>query len=76
MATSDTALSMLAESRDGERIFDDDGATITRLAEAAGVRVEYVHVDVRALTCERRVTGADGSDATTLQCPVVPKNRG
>ena len=58
MATSDTALSMLADSRDGERdegrIFDDDGATITRLAEAAGVRVEYVRVDLRALTCERR----------------------
>lgn len=57
MATSDTALSMLRDSRDAERnarIFDDDGATITRLAEAAGVRVEYVRVDLRALTCERR----------------------
>ena len=54
MATSDTALSLLRESRDEGRIFTDDGATITRLAQAAGVRVEYVRVDLRALTCERR----------------------
>ena len=50
------ALAVLRASRDDEhdaRIWAP-GATVTRLAQAAGVRVEYVRVDLRALTCERR----------------------
>ena len=55
MTTAETALSLLRESRDGSRIWYDNGETITRLAREAGVRVEYVRVDLRALTCERRI---------------------
>ena len=55
MTPADTALSLLRESRDGSRIWHDDGATITRLAREAGVRVEYVRVNLRALTSERRI---------------------
>ena len=59
---ADTALSLLRESRDGPRIFTDDGATVTRLAQTAGVRVEYVHVNLSALTTERRVVEGKGED--------------
>jgi hypothetical protein len=55
MTPADTALALLRESRDGERIWHDDGETITRLARTAGVRVEYVRVNLTALTCERRI---------------------
>lgn len=51
---ADTALALLRESRDGGRIFTDNGATVTRLARTAGARVEYVHVNLSALTVERR----------------------
>ena len=66
MTTADTALALLRESRDGGRIFTDDGATVTRLAQEAGVTVTYVHVNLGALTTERRVVegkgGEDGQD--------------
>ena len=52
---AETALALLRESRDGARIWHDNGETIERLARTAGVRVEYVQVDLTALTCERRV---------------------
>ena len=55
MTPADTALSLLRESRDGSRIWHDDGETITRLARTARVRVEYVHVDLPTLTTERRI---------------------
>ena len=57
MTPADTALALLRESRDGARIWHDDGAAIARLARTAHVRVEYVQVDLTALTCERRVVG-------------------
>ena len=57
MTPADTALALLRESRDGARIWHDDGATIARLARTAHVRVEYVQVNLTALTCERRVVG-------------------
>ena len=54
MTPAETALSLLRESRDGARIFTDDVRTVERLARDAAVRVVYVHVDLRALTTERR----------------------
>ena len=55
MATSDTALSLLRDSRDGARIWHDNGRTVARLAKDAGVRVEYAHVELgHKLTTERR----------------------
>ena len=59
MTPADTALALLRESRDGQpaRIWHDNGETIERLARTAHVRVEYVQVNLTALTCERRVVG-------------------
>ena len=64
MTPADTALALLRESRDGSRIWHDDGETIERLARTAHVRVEYVQVDLTALTCERRIVegGADHAE--------------
>jgi len=45
----------LLHSRDDEHdapIWHDNGRTIRRLAQAAGVRVEYAHVDLTAQTTE------------------------
>ena len=57
MTPAETALALLLESRDGQpaRIWHDNGETIERLARTAGVRVEYVHVDLTRLTTERRM---------------------
>ena len=57
MTPAETALALLLESRDGQpaRIWHDNGAAIARLAREAAVRVEYVQVDLTALTCERRI---------------------
>ena len=57
---ADTAFALLRESRDGGRIFTDNGATVTRLAREAGVRVEYVHVNLTTLTTERRTVEGKG----------------
>ena len=62
MTPADTALSLLRESRDGARIFTDNGATVTRLAREAGVTVTFVHVDLSALTTERRVVEGEGAN--------------
>ena len=55
--TPAAALALLRESQDGEpaRIFHDHGRTVTALARLAGVRVEYVHVDMAKQTSERRI---------------------
>ena len=56
----------LLHSRDDEHdapIWHDNGRTIRRLAQAAGVRVGYAHVDLTALARERRVV--DGSEGVT-----------
>ena len=58
--TSGEALRTLRQSRDAERdaaIWHDDGCTIARLAALAGVRVEFVTVDLRTLTTQRRTVG-------------------
>jgi len=58
MTTASTALHLLRASRDADHdapIWADNGATVRRLAASAGVRVEYVHVNLTALTTERRV---------------------
>ena len=62
MTPADTALALLRESRDGAHIFTDDGATVTRLAQEAGVTVTYVHVNLSALTTERRVVEGKGAN--------------
>ena len=52
------ALARLRESRDADHdapVWGDDGRSVRMLAEAAGVRVEYVHVNLSSLTTERRV---------------------
>lgn len=54
----------LLHSRDDEHdapIWHDNGRTIRRLARTAGVRVEYLHVDLTAQTTVRRVVDADGT---------------
>ena len=51
------ALARLRASRDADHdapIWGDDGRSVRMLAEAAGVRVEYVHCNLTALTTERR----------------------
>ena len=63
MTPADAALSLLRESRDGARIFGDNGRTVERLAREARVRVEYVQVNLAALTCERRVVEGGEDDA-------------
>ena len=62
MTPADTALALLRESRDGARIFTDNGATVTRLAQEAGVTVTYVHVNLSALMTERRVVEGKGGE--------------
>ena len=62
MTPADAALSLLRESRDGARIFTDDGATVTRLAREAGVTVTYIHVNLTTLTTERRVVEGKGAN--------------
>ena len=55
--TANEALARLRASRDGERdapIWGDNGRSVRMLAEAAGVTVTYVHVNLSALTTERR----------------------
>ena len=54
MTPAETALALLRESRDGARIWHDNGATVTRLAREAGVTVTYVHCDLTTLTTEWR----------------------
>ena len=51
------ALARLRESRDADHdapIWGDNGRSARMLAEAAGVTVTYVHVNLSALTTERR----------------------
>jgi hypothetical protein len=55
--SADTALGMLLDSRDPDTdaaIWHDNGRTVKRLANTAGVYVEYIHVDLTAGTVERR----------------------
>ena len=68
MTPADTALALLRESRDGGRIFTDNGATVTRLARTARVTVRYVHVDLSSLTTEYRTVepGEGGDNARIL----------
>ena len=57
MTTASTALHLLRESRDADHdapVWADNGRSVRMLAEAAGVRVEYVHCNLTALTTERR----------------------
>ena len=63
------ALTRLRASRDAERdapVWADNGRSVRMLAEEAGVTVTYVHVNLSALTTERRVVegggGEDGRD--------------
>ena len=60
MTPRDTALSLLRESRDGARIFTDNGATVTRLAREAGVTVTFLHVNLTTLTTELRTVEGKG----------------
>ena len=60
MTPADTALALLRESSDGARIFTDDGATVRRLAQEAGVTVTYIHVNLTTLTTKRRVVEGKG----------------
>ena len=62
MTPADTALALLRESRDGARIFTDNGATVTRLAREAGVTVTFVHCDLTTLTTEWRVVEGKGGE--------------
>ena len=67
MTTAETALHLLRESRDGALVWHDGGATVRRLAESAGVSVEYVHVNLSALTTERRrVEGKGAQNDSTV----------
>ena len=59
------ALARLRASRDADHdapIWGDDGRSVRMLAEAAGVRVEYVHCNLTALTTERRTVEPKGAN--------------
>ena len=59
------ALARLRASRDAERdapVWADRGRSVRMLAEAAGVTVTFVHVDLTALTTERRVVEGKGGE--------------
>ena len=60
------ALARLRASRDADRdapVWGDDGRSVRMLAEAAGVRVVYVHVELgREMTTEYRTV--DGREQT------------
>ena len=64
------ALTRLRASRDADHdapIWGDNGRSVAMLAEAAGVTVTYVHVNLSALTTERRVVeGKGGEDAESV----------
>ena len=63
MTPASTALHLLRASRDADHdapIWADNGATVARLAHDARVTVRYVHVDLSALTTERRVVEGKG----------------
>jgi len=65
MTTASTALHLLLASRDADHdapIWGDDGRSVRMLAEAAGVTVTYVHVNLSALTTERRVVEGKGGE--------------
>ena len=65
MTTASTALHLLRASRDADHdapIWADNGATVTRLAREAGVMVTFVHVNLSALTTERRVVEGKGAN--------------
>lgn len=62
MTPADTALALLRESRDGGRIFTDNGATVTRLAREAGVTVTFLHVNLTTLTTELRTVEGEGGE--------------
>lgn len=67
MIDRDNALRLLRESRDGSRIWTDDGATVARLARAARVTVTFATVDLRRLeTIYRTVDGKEGDSAEIL----------
>lgn len=58
------ALAVLRESRDAGHdapIWHNDGRSVAALAQAAGVRVEYVHVNLATWRVERRIVdGREG----------------
>lgn len=58
MIDRDNALRLLRESRDGSRIWTDDGATVARLARAARVTVTFATVDLRRLETIYRTVNA------------------
>ena len=47
---AETALALLRESRDGSRIFTDNGRTVKKYAILAGVKVDVVTVNLETLT--------------------------
>ena len=63
--TASEALARLRASRDADHdapIWGDNGRSARMLAEAAGVTVTYVHVNLSALTTERRVVEGKGAN--------------
>lgn len=64
--TASEALARLRASRDADHdapIWADNGRSVAMLAEAAGVTVTYVHVNLSALTTERRtINPKEGGD--------------
>ena len=64
--TASEALARLRASRDADHdapVWADDGRSVRMLAEAAGARVVYVHVDLTRLETEyRTVEGKGGED--------------
>ena len=59
------ALARLRASRDADHdapVWGDDGRSVRMLAEAAGVTVTFLHVNLSALTTERRVVKGKGAN--------------
>ena len=71
MTPADTALALLRESRDGARIFTDNGATVTRLAREAGVTVTFVHCDLSTGEVEYREVNPAVDAAVHVEPPGV-----
>jgi hypothetical protein len=62
--TRSEALARLRASRDADHdapIWADRGRSVRMLAEAAGVRVVYAHVNLSALTTERQTVEPKGA---------------
>jgi hypothetical protein len=63
--TQEWAMRLLRANRDSTEIYTDNGRQIRMLAEAAGVQVEAIHVDLSKLETRRYKVGPTNPAATS-----------